>query len=81
MVCKACWEERHPQDFLRVRGDDPSVPWTRPEAEDQFVGPACFIWDQSGFAGLGTAGCMQAGKDFPLDSIQLYNLKFPPPAA
>lgn len=37
MVCKADWEARHPQDFLRSIPDDQSVPWTRPEQEDQFV--------------------------------------------
>lgn len=31
MVCKECWEPRHPQDFLRGVPDDPSVPWTRPD--------------------------------------------------
>ena len=29
-VCKDCWEERHPQDFLQGVPDDPSVPWTAP---------------------------------------------------
>lgn len=31
MVCKECWEPRHPQDFLRGVPDDPSVAWTRPD--------------------------------------------------
>lgn len=77
MVCETDYELRHPQDFLRVRGDHPAVPWARPEAEEVFHGPACYIWDTSAFAGLGTAGCMQAGRA-PLPSVELYNMKFPP---
>ena len=34
MVCKECWEPRHPQDFLRGIPDDQSVPWSRPEQAD-----------------------------------------------
>jgi len=34
-VCpESCWEERHPQDFLRGKKDDSSVAWTRPEPTD-----------------------------------------------
>ena len=29
-ACSACWEPRHPQDFIRGIPDDPSVPWARP---------------------------------------------------
>lgn len=35
IVCiDGCWEARHPQDFLRAKKDDQSVPWTRPEGDD-----------------------------------------------
>jgi hypothetical protein len=80
MVCQQDYEIKHPQLSIRVRGDDPSVAWTRPEEEDFFVGPACFIWDQSAYAGLGSAGCMQAGRAV-MPSPILYFLKFPPPPA
>ena len=33
-VCVDCWEIRHEQDFLKGVKDDPSVPFTRPDAED-----------------------------------------------
>jgi hypothetical protein len=33
-VCKVCWEPRHPQDFVRGKKDDQSVPWTRSESTD-----------------------------------------------
>ena len=36
MTCKTCYEPRHPQDFIRVRDERVSVPFTRPEA-DLFV--------------------------------------------
>lgn len=81
MVDKGCFEQRHPQDFLRVRSDDPSVPWTRPQGSNILIGPACFLWDQSAFTGLGVCGCAITGKTFPFTSQQMYALKFPPPAA
>lgn len=42
IVCRpdvraGCFETRHPQDFVRAIKDDQSVPFTRPEPEDQFV--------------------------------------------
>ena len=37
MVCTKDYEPRHPQDFLKVRGDRQSVPWVRPEATDIFI--------------------------------------------
>ena len=36
-VCAFHKEERNPQDFLRGVKDDQSVPWSRPEANWQFV--------------------------------------------
>ncbi len=32
MVCKIDFEVRHPQDFIRAIKDNPSVPWSRPDA-------------------------------------------------
>lgn len=37
MVCPEDWEVRHPQDFVRSKPDDQSVPWTRPEPTDTFI--------------------------------------------
>jgi len=76
MVDKACFEQRHPQDFLRVRSDDPSVPWTRPQGSDIFTGPACFLWDQSAYADLGTADCMRADYTTPFSYRDLFFMKF-----
>lgn len=33
MVCKADFEPRHPQDFLRARKDNIAIPWSRPKQE------------------------------------------------
>jgi len=38
-TCSNCFEERHPQDFVRAKVDIQAVPWTRPESEDSFVTP------------------------------------------
>ena len=37
MVCKKDWEPRQPQDFVRGRKDQQTVPWARPEPEYVFV--------------------------------------------
>lgn len=34
---KENWEPRHPQEFLRARSDDTSVPYSRPLSADSFV--------------------------------------------
>ena len=38
IVCREDWEQRHPQDLLRVQREQISVPWSRPyPAEDTFL--------------------------------------------
>lgn len=38
IVCREDWEQRHPQDLLRVQREQISVPWSRPyPAEDTFI--------------------------------------------
>lgn len=32
MVCKKCYEPRHPQEFLKGRKEDENVSWTRPDS-------------------------------------------------
>lgn len=62
MVCHNDYEQRHPQEFIRARHEDTSVPWTRPESTDIEVA-VCYIWGSSGYSGLGVAGCMVAGNN------------------
>jgi hypothetical protein len=77
MVCPTDYELRHPQDFLRVRPDNPSVPWSRPEGEDVFIN-VCWLWDRSAYANLGTADCMQANFT-PMTFSSLWELKYGTP--
>ena len=65
MVCSKDYETRHPQDFIRVPADNPSVPWARPEAADVFVVRACTIENSQAIAGIAVAGCARAGYTFP----------------
>lgn len=37
MVCKDCWEPRHPQDLIKIPKDDQQIPWARPEPADVFI--------------------------------------------
>lgn len=34
-----CFEERHPQEYVRGKRDNQKPAWTRPEAADVFVSP------------------------------------------
>lgn len=36
---------RHPQDLVRGRSDDQSVPWSRPEATDTYLTPGDITQD------------------------------------
>lgn len=66
MVCPQDFEHRHPMDFMRVRSETLSVPWTRPEADDTFIdGPTCTIEGRQGIAGYGTADCATVGYIMP----------------
>lgn len=38
LTCGKCYEERHPQDYVRGIRDDPTVPIARPDGEPIFVG-------------------------------------------
>lgn len=37
-VCNKCWEPRHPQEHVRGRHDDMTVPFANPRS-DNFIGP------------------------------------------
>lgn len=60
MVCPQDFEYRNQQDFIKIRAEDGSPPWTRPQGTDQFV-EACDIWTSSPMADYGTADCMLVG--------------------
>ena len=60
MTCRACWEPRHPQDFVRVPAETVSVPWVRSEPADEFAA-VCYLPGLSCYAGLAVAGCSIPG--------------------
>lgn len=62
IICKSCWEPRHPQDFVRARPDNQSAKGLiSPEPEETYVTGIC----HSTFARAGdaVAGCAVAGDD------------------
>jgi hypothetical protein len=67
MVCKDDWEIRHPQDLIRPIPSGPGLPWSRPVGSEEFVEfstiapQACSVLGIYSMAGIGTAGCAQAG--------------------
>ena len=56
-VCKEDWEQRHPQDLLRVQREQISVPWARPyPATDTYVpDPMNPVNDETDLAWNGSA--------------------------
>ncbi len=37
MVCMLCFEQRHPQDYVKGRRDQFALPWTRPVIAPEFI--------------------------------------------
>lgn len=70
MVCKDDWETDHPQKYLRVHADKISVPYVRQESTDSQIN-ICYIYATAAYAGLGEAGCMQAGLSTPSYALLL----------
>lgn len=70
IVCDEDFEHRHVQDFIKVKSDKISVPFTRPQSDDTFtsvsyvVGLSCIPMTSVGEADRGTADCARA--DIPL---------------
>ena len=40
MVCDKDFEQRHPQDLIKIRPEKQTVPWARPQPTDTFITPA-----------------------------------------
>lgn len=73
LVCNSCWEPRHPQTYIKVVGEKafPDIISKEPTT-DIFQG-VCNVATSSGYAGLGSAGCMQAGNNSVAYSV-LYDM-------
>lgn len=59
IVCNSDFENRHILDFLKVREDDPAVPYVSPEPSDNFV-PVYYADVRQGRADTGLADYAQA---------------------
>lgn len=68
MVCKDCWEPRHPLDFYRPRNDTHPLPFKNEESEvnvgPTYVVPAptyfCDLYRAQGMADIGITDCARA---------------------
>ncbi len=50
IVCPNCYEQRHPQDFVRTKQDKISVPFSRPIPQEIFIAvPYNFYIDEQYF--------------------------------
>lgn len=67
LVCKECWEQRHPQELIRLAPEDMSVPFSNPEPEYTFVG-VCSINGRTHFTGYAQADCATLGNTFLVDN-------------
>jgi hypothetical protein len=72
IVCEKDFEHRHPMDFIRVKPEKISVPFSRPEPPDQFI-PECNLFNSQAIAGIAVAGCARAGF-----TSNLFNNTVPP---
>lgn len=66
-VCSSCWEPRHPQTLIKIRGEE-AFPDIVSKDSDTFTG-VCTVTSSSAFADLGAADCMQADKSSPSYAI------------
>ena len=63
-VCKSHKERRNPQDLLKMPAEVLSIPWSRPEPPDVFVGPVCTIVTSAAIPNQGFPGCIIPGNSF-----------------
>jgi len=66
IVCGCCFEQRHPQDFVRARQDKITVPFQRPIPELVFISIMCTALTKQGVSDYGVADCSQADIDYQL---------------
>lgn len=62
LACPSCFETRHPQTLIKIKGETAVPTFVSKDPTDTTVG-YCSIVSSSGYAGLATAGCMQAGNN------------------
>lgn len=63
MTCEGDWEQRHPQDFIKIREETLVPSYTRPYPTDVFVS-VCTVYTSQGVVGVGVIGCATVGKKY-----------------
>lgn len=72
-VCPSDYETRQPLEFIRARSEDTTVPFSRPESEDEYIETTCDYWSSSQMADFGTADCMYIGGNTSIERlIEIY---------
>lgn len=61
LCCPKDWETRHPQTLIKIRGERAFPSFASKDASPDPELDVCYLDGSSGYAGLGQAGCMQAG--------------------
>lgn len=61
LVCPKDYETRHPQTLIKVRGERAFPSFVSKDASPDQEVFLCTLEGGSSYAGMGTAGCMQAG--------------------
>lgn len=61
-VCKNCWEPKHPQLMIKIREETAKPSFVNKDPIDNYTF-VCDIVSSSGYAGMATAGCAQAGNN------------------
>lgn len=69
MVCREDFEQRHPQDLLRVRKEKIAVPYSRPyPAQDTYTGYTCSVYERWAKADQASADCATVGWNAPANA-------------
>lgn len=62
IVCKKCYESRHPQEFVRARKDKIAASGlVQSEVPANYVSGVCNFANSRAIAGIAVAGCFKAG--------------------
>lgn len=60
IVCRACWEPRHPQEHIRPRREPQPPRNVRPDREPSYA-QVCTMEGVTAYAGYAVVGCALAG--------------------
>ena len=78
MVDKACWEPRHPQDFIRAKQDNVPLPFVRPDTDGPDLSPTinCNAWPEEFMTNHAFMTRLNAWADTTSNpTLDIYNLR------